>query len=185
MFCTKCGSPLPENGKFCSQCGAAVGEKPVNSETSAVSKTSEPPAAQPVQKPDTGTGRKLAITAFVLSGLSMLLSLIFAPFIYKIFSEMEISMSDEDWVLAIVTIFMYLILKLIGAALDALASASGYILPSLVLSMTGLALGILSRVKYKVKSFGVAPVLLPVGALAVQLVVLAVCFFADPTVPIT
>ncbi|MDE7280379.1 MAG: zinc ribbon domain-containing protein [Ruminiclostridium sp.] len=185
MFCTKCGSPLTENGKFCSQCGAAVGENPVNSETSAVPKTSEPTAAQSVQKPDTGTGRKLAITAFVLSGLAMLLSLIFAPYVYKIFSEMEISMSDEDWVLAIVTIFMYLLIKLFGAMLDALASASGYILPSLVLAMTGLALGILSRVKYKVKSFGVAPILLPVGALLLQLVVLVVCFNANPTVPIT
>ena len=67
MFCTKCGSPLHDNQKFCNQCGAFVGA------------ASEAPATFSVRKPDTRTGRKLAIAAFVLSGLSMLLSLVFAP----------------------------------------------------------------------------------------------------------
>lgn len=93
---------------------------------------------------------------------------------------MEVSMSDEEWVLTVVTIFMYLIIKLIGAMLDALASVSWYILPSLCLSMTSIGLGIASRVHYKVRSFGAAPILLPIGALLLQLVVLVICFGADP-----
>ena len=172
MFCTKCGSPLHEGQKFCGQCGAPVGAVP------------EPPAAHEAHKLDTGTGRKLAIAAFALSGLSILLSLIFAPLVYDAFSKMEISMSDRDWVFAIVTIFIYLLIKLAGVMLDALASVSWYILPSLVLSMTGIAFGINSRVHYKVKSFGIAPILLPSLALLLQLVVVAVCFGADPTIPI-
>lgn len=172
MFCTKCGSLLRENQKFCSQCGAFVGA------------ASETPAAFSVHKPDTRTGRKLAIAALALSGLSMLLSLIFAPLIYNIFAGMEVSMSAEDWFLAVVTIFMYLIIKLIGVILDALASASWYILSSLGLAMTGLALGIISRVHYKVRSFGLAPILLPIGALLLQLVVVAICFGANSTIPL-
>ena len=172
MFCTKCGSLLRENQKFCSQCGAFVGA------------TSETPATILVHKPDTRTGRKLAIATFALSGLSMLLSLTFAPPIYNIFAGMEVSMSAEDWILAVVTIFMYLIIKLIGVMLDALASASWYILPSLGLAMTGLAFGIISRVHYKVRSFGLAPILLPIGALLLQLVVLAICFCANSTIPL-
>ena len=172
MFCTKCGSLLRGNQKFCSQCGAFVGA------------TSETPATFLEHKSDTRTGRKLAIAAFVLSGLSMLLSLIFAPLVYNIFSGMEVSMSAEDWVLAVVTIFMYLIIKIIGAMLDALASASWYILPSLVLAMTGIALGIISRIHYKVRSFGLAPILLPIGALLLQLVVVAICFDANSTMPL-
>ena len=93
-------------------------------------------------------------------------------------------MSAEDWFLAIVTVFMYLLIKLIGVMLDALASASWYILPSLVLSMTGIALGIVSREHYKVKSFGIAPILLPIGALLLQLAVVVICFCADPTIPV-
>ena len=172
MFCTKCGSPLRENRNFCSQCGAFVGAAP------------ETPAAFSGHKPDTRRGRRSAIAAFVLSGLSMLLSLIVAPPIYNIFAVMEVSMSAEDWVLAVVTIFMYLIIKLIGVMLDALASASWYILPSLGFAMTGLALGIISRVHYKVKSFGLAPILLPIGALLLQQVVLAICFDANSTIPL-
>ena len=172
MFCTKCGSLLRENQKFCSQCGTFVGA------------TSETPATFLVHKPDTRTGRKLAIATFALSGLSILLSLIFAPLVYNIFAGMEVSMSAEDWVLAVVTIFMYLIIKIIGVMLDALASASWYILPSLWLAMTGLALGIISRVHYKVRSFGLAPILLPIGALLLQLVVVAICFGANSTIPL-
>ena len=93
-------------------------------------------------------------------------------------------MSDRDWLFAIVTVFIYLLIKLVGAMLDALASVSWYILPSLVLSITGIAFGINSRVHYKVKSFGIAPILLPSLALLLQLVVVAVCFGADPTIPI-
>lgn len=172
MFCTKCGSPLHDNQKFCNQCGAFVGA------------ASEAPATFLVRKPDNRTGRKLAIAAFVLSGLSMLLSLVFASSVYHIFAGMEVSMSAEDWFLAIVTVFMYLLIKLIGVMLDALASASWYILPSLVLSMTGIALGIVSREHYKVKSFGIAPILLPIGALLLQLAVVVICFCADPTIPV-
>lgn len=172
MFCTKCGSLLRENQEFCSKCGAFVGA------------TSETPATFLVHNPDTRTGRKLAIATFALSGLSMLLSLIFAPLVYNIFAGMEVSMSTEEWVLAVVTIFMYLIIKLIGAMLDALASASWYIFPSLVLAMTGIALGIISRVHYKVRSFGLAPILLPIGALLLQLVVVAICFDANSTIPL-
>ena len=172
MFCTKCGNPLSEGQKFCSQCGTPVGAVPAT------------PAASEAHKPDTGTGRKLAIAAFVLSGLSILLSLIFAPSVYDAFSKMEVSMSDQDGVIAIATVFIYLIIKLFVVMLEALASVSWYILPSLVLSMTGLTMGIISRVHYKVKRFGIAPILLPSLALLLQLVVVAVCFGADPTIPI-
>lgn len=174
MFCIKCGSPLHENQRYCSQCGTFVGEASTTPVASAT------PAVSLAYKPDARTGRVLAITSLVLSGLAMLLSLALAPVVYNIFAEAdtEVLISDDEIVIVMLTLFLYAAFKALGVLLGVLASASLCVLPSLCFAVTGLALGILSRAKYKIRDFKLAPILLPIGALLLQLGVIVVCFGA-------
>lgn len=170
MFCGNCGARISDSANFCAFCGEQVTQFRVVYNTPLAQQT--PPANSAAQQ---GKGRKTATAALILGIVSMVLSLIFSPFIYSIFSNMSISMSGEDWLWTFVTVFLWLVIKMIGALFEAMASASLFILPCLVLHVTGLVMAIVSRLKYKEKKRSKTAMLVNVGAILLQIIILAIC----------
>lgn len=180
MFCGKCGARIDDNAQFCAFCGESAAQFRV------VDKMNLPQqATQPNATEQQGKGRKLATAALILGIISIVLSLIFAPFINSIFASMSISMSGEEWLWTLVTIFFYLILKLSGVLIDALASASLFLLPCIVLHFTGLVMAIVTRCKYKEKKRSKPAIFVNVGAILLQLIILAVCIGRNSVIPLT
>lgn len=170
MFCGKCGAQINDSANFCAFCGERVAQFRVVDKTNLPQQVSPESTAAQQDK-----GRKIATAALILGIVSMVLSLIFAPFIYSIFANMSISMSGEDWLWAFVTVFLWLVLKMIGAFFEGLASAGVFIFPCVVLHFTGLVMAIVSRVKYKEKKRSKRAILVNVGAILLQLIILAIC----------
>ena len=173
MFCSKCGARLDDNARFCALCGEPAARIKI------ADAIAPPNAAEQQRK-----GRRLAAAALILGIISIVLSLAFAPFINSIFAKMTISMSGEEWLFAIFTIFIYLIIKLFGVLLEGLASASLFILPCVLLHMTGLVLGIVSRVKFKEKKRSKPAIIVNAAAVLIQLIVLAVCVGRNSVIPL-
>lgn len=179
MFCTNCGTQLKEGSRFCTECG----------EPAAQVITVE--AANPAQKAllvDTQSrqrkGHKLGKAALILGIIAIVLSLAFAPFIYMIFSRLDMTMTSEEWGLAIITVFLYLIIKYLGVFLEGLASASLFILPCLLIQLTGLTLAIVGRAVFKDKKLATPAIFVNAGGLLLQMIIVIVCMGAGGNVPI-
>lgn len=175
MFCSNCGARLNDTANFCTECGERVAQFLVVENTPLAQQT--PPASTAAQQ---DKGRKTATAALILGIVSMVLSLIFAPFIYSIFADISVSMSGEDWLWTFVTVFLWLVLKMIGAMFEAMASASLFILPCMILHITGLVMAIVSRVKYKEKKRSKTAMLVNVGAILLQIIILVICVGQNP-----
>lgn len=175
MFCGNCGARINDSANFCAFCGERVAQYRVVDKTLLVPQAPPSSAAANQDK-----ARKTATAALILGIVSIVLSLIFAPFIYSIFSDMSVSMSGEDWLWTFVTVFLWLVLKMIGAMFEAMASASLFILPCMVLHVTGLVMAIVSRIKYKEKKRSKTAMLVNVGAILLQIIILVICVGQNP-----
>lgn len=175
MFCGNCGARINDSANFCAFCGERVAQYRVVDKTLLVLQAPPSSAAANQDK-----ARKTATAALILGIVSIVLSLIFAPFIYSIFSDMSVSMSGEDWLWTFVTVFLWLVLKMIGAMFEAMASASLFILPCMVLHVTGLVMAIVSRIKYKEKKRSKTAMLVNVGAILLQIIILVICVGQNP-----
>lgn len=179
MFCTNCGTRLDEGAKFCTECGQHAAQV----------LTAE--ALNPAQKVllvDTQKrqrrGHKFGKAGLILGIIAIVLSLAFAPFIYRIFSRLEITMTNEEWVIAVFTVFIYLVIKVFAVLLEGLASASLFILPCLLIQLTGLALAIVGRAGYKDKKLATPAIFVNAGGLLLQAIIITVCVEAGGTIPI-
>lgn len=179
MFCTNCGTRLDETAKFCTECG----------EPAAQILTAE--KLNPAQKAllvDTQgrqrKGHKLGKAALILGIIAIVLSLAFAPFIYMIFSRLEMTMTGEEWVIAVFTAFIYLAIKVFAVLLEGLASASLFILPCLLIQLTGLTLAIVGRAGYKDKKLATPAIFVNAGGLLLQAIIIIVCMGASGNIPI-
>lgn len=170
MFCGKCGARLNESAHFCAFCGESVAQFQVVDKTQLSQPVSHPNSAAQQDK-----ARKTATAALILGIISIVLSLVFAPFIYSIFSNLSVPMSGEDWALAVVTILLWLVIKMLVALFEGMASASLFILPCVVLHTTGLIMAIVSRCKYKEKKRSKPAILVNAGAMLLQFIILVIC----------
>ena len=80
MFCSNCGSPIPEGGKFCLNCGSAVAQQPAENEvplqqadeTVVLTQAEAAPIAQPAEEtfsaPVFEAPKKKPLNLFVLIG---------------------------------------------------------------------------------------------------------------------
>lgn len=170
MFCTNCGTRLDEGAKFCTECGEPAAQ---------VLTVEDVNPAQKTLLANTETrrrrGHKLGKAALILGIIGIVLSLAFAPFIYRIFSRLDMSMTSEEWGLAIITIFLYLIIKYLGVFLEGLATASLFILPCLLIQITGLVLAIVGRAGYKDKKLAPPAIFVNAGGLLLQFAIITVC----------
>lgn len=179
MFCTNCGTRLDEGAKFCTECGEPAAQ---------VLTAEELNPAQKVLLVDTqkrqGKGRKLGKAGLILGIIAIVLSLAFAPFIYRIFSRLEMKMTNEEWVIAIFTAFIYLLLKMLALLAEGLATASLFIVPCLLVQFTGFALAIVGRAGYKDKKLSTPAIFVNAGGLLLQAIIITVCVKAGGTIPI-
>lgn len=118
MFCGKCGAHLNDTANFCNMCGERVAQFRVVDKTNLSQQVL--PASTAAQQ---GKGRKTATAALILGIISIVLSLVFAPFIYSIFANLSIPFTTEDWILSILTICLNLVFKMLLALFEGLASA--------------------------------------------------------------
>lgn len=170
MFCGKCGARLNDSAHFCAFCGEPTAQFRVVDKAHLSQRVSPPSAPANQDK-----ARKIATAALILGIISIVLSLIFAPFIYSIFAKMSISMSTDEWVLAVVTIFLYLVFKMLLALFEGMLSAIVFILPCVVLHTAGLIMAMVSRCKYKETKRSNPAMFVNAGASLLQFIILAIC----------
>lgn len=179
MFCTNCGARLGESSGFCPACG----EPAAQVLTAEALNPSQKAFLLNTQKRQL-KGRRLGQVGLGLGIFAIVLSLTFAPFIYVIFSRLELTMTGEEWIIAIFTVFLYFIAKAIGVMLEGLASASLFILPCVLLQLTGLTLGIVGRAGYKEKKFSLAAIIVNGSGLLLQIIIIVVCIGMAGNIPI-
>lgn len=170
MFCGKCGARINDSANFCAFRGEQAARFQVVDKTNLPQQISpESAAAQQVK------GLKTATAALVLGIISIVLSLVFAPFIFSIFANLSMEFTTEDWILSILTIFLYLAFKLLITLFEGLASAIFFILPCVLLHTTGFIMAVVARVKYKEKKRSKPAIFVNLGAVLLQLIVLGIC----------
>lgn len=173
MFCSNCGAQLNDGASFCAKCGApaarVVNAKAINPAQIAVPINTQERLAK---------GRKFGKAALILGIAAIVLSLAFAPFVYRAFSEQKMTMTGEDWLLAIFTLFIAFIVKIFGALLEGLASAVWFILPCVVLQFTGLLLALIGRVAFKDKKLSTPAIIVNASGILVQVIIFGICVAA-------
>lgn len=174
MFCTNCGARLGETSRFCTACGEPAAQILTGEELTPAQKAFLLNAQKRKTK-----GRKLGQAGLGLGIFAIVLSLAFAPFIYVIFSRLEITMTDGEWVIAIFTVFLYLLFKAVVVLFEGLATASFFIVPCLLIQITGLVLAIIGRAGYKDKKFARAAIIVNASGFLLQIIILAVCVGAN------
>lgn len=179
MFCTNCGARLEDGSRFCTACGEPAAQVLTAEELNPSQKTFLLNTQKRQLK-----GRRLGQVGLGLGIFAIILSLTFAPFIYMIFSRLEMTMTNEEWIIAIFTVFLYFIAKAIGVMLEGLASASLFILPCLLLHLTGLTLGIVGRAGHKEKKFSLSAIIVNGSGLLLQIIILVVCIGMAGNIPI-
>ncbi|MDE6731733.1 MAG: zinc-ribbon domain-containing protein [Oscillospiraceae bacterium] len=179
MFCTNCGTRLEEGSRFCTKCGEPAAQ---------VLTAAELNPAQKALLVDTQSrqrkGHKLGKAALILGIIAIVLSLAFAPFIYKIFSRLDMTMTSEEWVIAIFTVFIYLAIKVLALLAEGLATASLFIVPCLLIQLTGLTLAIVGRAGFKDKKLATPAIFVNAGGLLLQVIIISICVHASGTIPI-
>lgn len=179
MFCTNCGARLGESSRFCPACGKPAAQVLSAEELNPAQKEFLLNTQKRQRK-----GRRFGQVGLFLGILAIVLSLAFAPFIYVIFSRLEMTMSGEEWIIAIFTVFIYLIVKMMGVLLEGLASVSFFVVPCMLFQLTGLALAIIGKTCYKDKKFSLAAIIVNGLGLLLQIIILAVCAGMAGNIPI-
>lgn len=179
MFCTNCGNRLGEGALQCSICGEPAAQILTAEELNPVQKALIVDTQRRKRK-----GYKFGKAGLILGIIAVVLSLACAPFVYLIFSRCEITMTDEEWIIAIFTAFFYLLAKIIAVFVEGLASASIFIVPCMLIQLTGLFLAIVGRSGYKDKKLSLPAIIVNGSGLLLQVIILAVCAGAAGTIPI-
>lgn len=179
MFCTNCGTRLEEGALFCTNCG----------EHAAQVLTAE--ALNPAQKVllvDTQKrqrrGYKFGKAGLILGIIAIVLSLVSAPFVYRIFSRLDMTMTSAEWVIAFITVFIYLFLKILALLAEGLATAGLFIVPCMLIQLTGLVFAIVGRAGYKDKKLSTPAIFVNAGGLLLQAIIITICVRAGGNIPI-
>lgn len=132
MFCTKCGTQIPDGSKFCYKCGAPIPAEQKDSVTQDYFDT--PPASytapeqQPVQPAqpesqgvDEGT---YGLAGFILSFIFPLLGLIFS--IMGMSRKKYHGFAVAGFIISLVSMVMYVVIIIVVASLASSAPSGGY-----------------------------------------------------------
>lgn len=179
MFCTNCGNRLDEGAGYCNICGEPAAQVLTAEELNPAQKTLLADTQRRQRK-----GSKFGKAGLILGIIAIVLSLACAPFVYIILSRLEIKMTDADWLLAIFTLFLYLIVKLVVVIAEGLAAASVFIVPCMLIQLTGLVLAIVGRAGYKDKKLSLPAIIVNSAGFLLQIIILAVCVGAAGAIPI-
>lgn len=179
MFCTNCGNRLDAGAGYCNICGEPAAQVLTAEELNPAQKTLLADTQRRQRK-----GSKFGKAGLILGIIAIVLSLACAPFVYVIFSRIELTMSGEEWILAIFTVFLYLIVKIIAVFAKGLAAASIFIAPCMLIQLTGLVLAIIGRAGYKDKKLSLPAIIVNSAGFLLQIIILAVCVGAAGGIPI-